>query len=464
MKLKLRNPFVFAGKESKPAQKSRNINIIKRNIVSMAMSLEVLDEWLELDEIEKIDSDASVIAAVSLRKSATLKKELLVTCDDESVKKEIERRIGFKFRQQALDTPLQGFSVFELMWEQINGIYYPTPVERNYQDFTFKGTELFYKPDDIKVPPFKTVTEVYAPKFNKPMGRPLYKTLFWLVKFKNASVDFWLDYMERFSSPWVIGTTDGDKDEMAENLYAMLAGDVAVIEQGDEVKLETPEDKGDFKELSKYADDQIRTTLIGATLLGMDAGGSYAASKEQNEVREDVAMTDEHILSSLIEQYLYAFKQVNNYAKELTVVLKDKDKENTSRAERDLNIYKMSGNKMRPTKEYLEKTYNISLEEVPSDGVIPNRFSPLIANKDGEKDYLGTQSPSASKLAAIDKDLLSQIEEIFANVESFEDAQTKLLELYGDLDTGKAEELLTHYIANAHILGSAEIEDENPKG
>lgn len=465
--LKFRFPVVFSNKEKTPEKKSRNINIIKKNIIAMANTLEVMDEWLEQDEIDKIDEDASVISAVSLRKSATLKKELLVTCEDEHIKEHLERRLNFTFRQQALDTPLQGFSVFELVWEEIEGQYFASPVERNYQEFTLKGTQLIYKPDDIKVPEFKAITGVYSPKFNKPMGRPLYKTLFWLVKFKNASVEFWLDYMERFSSPWIIGTTDGDKDEMAENLYAMLAGDVAVIEEDDKVDLKTPEHKGDFLGLSKYSDNQIRVTIAGATLLGENSGGSYAAAKEQNEVREDVAMTDEQILISLISQYIHAFKQVNNYTKDLSVTLKDKDKEKNQRAERDLKIHEMTGGKLRPTKEYLEETYQIRLEEIPNDGVIPNSMNPLIANKEGgseETDYLSTQMPPASKLKTIDNALLSQMEDIFANAESYDEALEKLLDLYDDINFKEVNELLSYYIANAHIFGSAEIEDENPKG
>ncbi len=460
----LRNPFALKETKKTPKKRTPNYNTLKKNIIAMANTLDVMEEWLDFEEIHLIDNDAAVTSAVSLRKSATLKKEMLITCDDEAVTKELERRLGFEFRQQALDTPLQGFSVFELLWEEVDGLYYPTPTERNYQEFTFKEGKLWYTPDDILVPPYKTITAIYAPKFNKPMGRPLYRTLFWLVKFKNASLEFWLEYMERFSSPWIVGTTEGDKDEMAENLYAMLAGDVAVVEEDDKVDLITPEQKGDFHELSKYADDQIRETLIGAVLMGSTSGGSFAAAKEQNAVREDIAMTDQYLLNSLIDQTIAAFIRVNNYTKDIQAELKDVDDQNNELSERDLRIHQMSGEKMRPTQEYLEETYKIKLEEVPKDGVIPN--SVVIANKAAVKtqDHIQTQLPAAKETKHLEDELVKHIEAIFANAESFEEAQKALLQSYEDLDTTEVEELLSNYIANAHLYGLSEVEDENPKG
>ena len=462
---------LFAAKETSQATpkktQKRNINAIKRNIIAMANSLDVMDEWLDLDEIALIDLDAAVLSAMSLRKSATLKKELIITCDDEVVQKTLHNTLGFEFRQQALDTSLQGFCVFELVWEEKDKYYFPKPVERNYQDFTFKQGMHWYLPDDKRVPDYKAITAIYSPKFNKPMGRSLYQTLFWLVKFKNASLEFWLEYMERFSSPWVVGTTEGDKNEMAENLYAMLAGDVAVVEEEDKVELIAPESKGDFKELSAYADDQIRETLLGSKLMGTAAGQSLASAKEQNQVRKDIAMTDEHILKSLLSQTIDAFIAVNNYSKPITIELKDEDDKNIDLAQRDLNIHQMTGNKLRPTQKYLEDTYKIQLEQAPQDNTTPSTIpnSLLIPNKDAaNKDHIAAQLPLASDTKSLELDLVKQIETIFANADTYEEALVALQTHYLDLDTTKVEEMLSTYIANAHLYGLAEVEDENPKG
>jgi len=428
-------------------------------------------KFLNDEEIEKIENDATFISSLSIRKSATLKKKLMVKCDDDVVKEEFEKLLSFSFREQALDTHLQGISIFELVWEQKQGLWYPTPKDRDYRDFELSHTlPLRYIISQEFVPPHKAVVGLHSPKFNRLHGRSLYNSLFWLIKFKNASVDFWIEYMQRFSSPWIVGTTEGDKDEMAENLYAMLGGDVAVVEDEDKIELITPRIKGDFKELSSYADDQIREIMLGGNLLGEVSGASLAASQTHKEVLEGIAMMDEHILQELIDGIIEQFKKVNNYTAELSASIKDKDAENVERAKRDLDIFNFSGGKYVPTKEYIEKTYGIELEEVeksislkdPLKGALAN--APYTFSATNKEDFLESQNIVGKELEHIEKSILLQIERAFEEAESFEDAFEVLEKVFTELDTKELEKLLTNYIANADILGKAEVESENPNG
>lgn len=464
MKWKL--PFKIIANKDEAPKKQRDIAVIKKNMLSMASTLDILDDWLDLDEIEKIDSDATVISSVGIRKSATLKKQVDIKCADENISKELKKIITFTFRQQALDTPLQGIGIFELLWEQKNGLYYPTIIERNYQNFKFQSEKLFYIPDNIEVPKYKAIYEVYSPKFNKPMGRPLYKTLFWLVKFKNASVEFWIDFMERFSSPWIVGSTDGDKDEMATNLYAMLAGDVAVIEQEDTVELKTPGSKGNFQELSKYADDQIREALLGGNLTGNVEGGSYAASQTHNDIKEDIAMTDEHIFISLCEQIIAAFIEVNNYSKPITIELKDSEDIGKDRAERDLVIHQMSGGKLMPTKEYLESTYNIQLEEIntqvddkpKANKMLTNRQKAIMLSEMLVDDV--EKAASSLDTETIEDQIVDEVLKIFDGCESFDDAFKALSDKYQDISIDSMTPTLRNVLFQAGLLGAFKAGNE----
>ncbi|MCF6207682.1 MAG: DUF935 domain-containing protein, partial [Sulfurovum sp.] len=213
------------------------------------------------------------------------------------------------------------------------------------------------------------------------------------------------------------------------------------------------------------ADDQIRETLVGSNILGSASGGSYAASKEQNRVREDVAMTDETILKSLIDQAIDAFVSVNGYTKPVSVELKDVDDINKDLSDRDLNIFKMSGEKFRPTQEYLEETYKIKLEEVPQISVqnmLPNTMR--FTNSDPLEDHLSKQLPSAEKTQPAEEEIVQQIEQIFETVQSYDEAFDALAAHYVSFDAPQLEAMLSDYIANAHLYGLAEVEDENPKG
>lgn len=450
----------------KPKRKTYNVSTLKQNIMEMTYYLDAR-EFLNDEEIKKIEEDATVISSCMIRKSATLKKELLVKCESKEVKEAFEKRLCFSFREQALDTHLQGISIFELVWHKEEGYWYPTPKERDYREFELSHTQpLKHILTQAFVPEHKAVVGRYSPKFNRLHGKSLYNALFWLGKFKNASVEFWIEYMQRFSAPWIVGTTEGDKDEMAENLYAMLGGDVAVVEDEDKIELITPRIKGDFKELSNYADDQIREIILGGNLLGEVKGASLAASQTHKEVLEGIAMMDEHILQTLINDIIEQFKKVNSFTGELTATIKDKDAENAERAKRDLDIFHFSGGKYVATKEYIEKTYSIELEEVenpsPPKGALetaPYKFSAT-----PKEDFLASQAIESTKSKAIEEAILKQIEESFAKANSYEEAFEILEAIFEELETKELEEVLAHYIANADILGKAEVESENPNG
>jgi len=443
-----------------------NVKALQKTIESIAYYLDARD-FLNDDEVLKIEADATFISSLSIRKSATLKKEIVVNCKDEAVAKEFKKIISFTFKEQALDTHLQGISVFELIWERKNGIWFPTPKERDYRNFELRPNEpLRYMLTNEFVPKHKAVIGLYGPKFNKLHGKSLYNALFWLIKFKNASIDFWVEYMQRFSSPWIVGTTEGDKDEMAANLYAMLAGDVAVVEDEDKVELITPKIKGDFKELSTYADDQIREILLGGNLLGEVKGGSLAAAKTHQDVLQNIAMMDEHILQSLIDDIVERFKEVNSFTQELSIEIKDKDAENVERAKRDLDIYNFSGGKYVATKEYIEKTYGIELEEVENTSSFKSalKTAPYTFSATQKEEFLESQNVVGKDLQSIEKSMLLQIEDAFSKASSYDEAFEALEQIFTELDTDKLEELLANYIANADILGKAEVESENPNG
>ena len=449
---------LFAAKKSPEKKQRRVARAVKKNIYTMSMELPVYQEWLSDDEIEKIENDAIVSSSMSIRKSATLKKEVRIQTKRDDISENFTEIFDFVFRQQALDCAFQGFSLFELNWSEKSGLLYPEPVERDYREFAIRNNKVIYLPLYQEVEPLKCAYAIYQPKFNKPMGRPLYHTLFWLRHFKAGSVEFWLDYMERFGTPWVVGkTAEGNKDEMAEQLYAMLGGDVAAIDEEDDIKIVTPSAKGEFKELSVYCDDQIRETILGGNLTGEAKSGSYAAAKVHNDIREDIAMIDEQIVTSLMSQIVAKFKKLNNIDDEIIVSLKDQDSPNYELAERDVKIVAMSGGRYRVTKEYIEKTYHVEVEESPQPAV-PNRAYALAQPK--PRDKIEKEAGKVDTKEA-EAQILEQVEKLFDGAESFEEAIDAIYKAYPDFDTQKVEQMIEKLYANSFIYGQARIGEDH---
>ena len=443
----MRLPKIFRSKKE-----PRKSAIVRQNIISLALELPV-QEWLDPQEIRKIDEDSTVISAVSIRKSATLKKELIIEAD-ERIAKEFERILGYTFRDLVLDTPLQGFAVFELNWYEKDGLLFPAPIERDYQSFALKDTKLYYGFDEVH--PLKAIYTLYRPKFDAPMGRPLYHTLFWLRRFKSAGVEFWAQFVERFGNPWVVGKTDAEPDELARELYAMLGGDVAVVDPEDEIELKTPPNsKGAFKELIEYCDLQIREAITGGNLTGEVKGGSYAAAQTHDKIREDIAMTDEHILREAIKRIIDAFKELNGYQKDIRFALKDRDDPNYDLAERDYKLAQTFNGRYAFSKEYLERTYHIELIELQTP--VAAKFSMSTTKKPQDTVEIFASSLDTTK---IEDALLVWVRRIVAEAQTYEEAMERIAEEFETLDEKSIYELLQRAIGLGMLYGNGEAMSE----
>jgi phage gp29-like protein len=439
----------------KPAPDKRTLKRLAATALTLAYELPVHGDWLGNEEIDKIENDATVLSAVSIRKSTTLQKELILSADDDEVVRQLERVLGYTFRSQVLDTVLQGLSVFELNWHASGFYYYPRPVERDYRLFSIKGETLYF--DQQSVDEFKAVWLTSRAKFNAPLGRPLYDTLFWLRRFKAASLEFWVEFLERFGHPWVIGKTDGDKDEMAEELYAMLGGDVAVLEGEDSIDLKLPSDKGAFREIVTYIDDQIREAIVGGNLTGNVQGGSYAAAQVHKEVSDDIAMADARILHEAVAAMIDRFVRLNRIdGMRIEFRIKDRDDPRSELAERDAKLAQAFGDAYRFDREYLENTYGIRLVDAATAPVAARRWSFSTALPADRLDRFVRDLDTSADEEAIAETL----ERIFADASSYEEAFERLRDAFGDLDEAKLLQTFDDFVQKSMIYGAAEAELE----
>ncbi len=430
---------------------------------SIMDDLPVYQRWLDQDELDKINRDATVISALGSRKAATLKKELIITCKNETLIEPLTNVFDHTVLRKILDAPFQGASVFELNWtvEPEGYLLLPKLVERSYREFTMKNGVLYYSPYGslTDIPEHKAVIALYEDKYHKPMGRPLAESLFWYVKFKNASLEFWVKFLEKYGVPWAVGKTEGDKNEMAEELYAMLSGDAAVIDKEDSIEIQTVGKSGDFDKITAYIDDQIRETILGGNLTGnVSGGGSYAATQTHNEIREDIAMSDEHTTLQLMRKVIESFRVLNGIKEPITIILKDKDDPNTALAERDERIYKMG---YKPTKDYVERTYNITVDEITTSATIANKHLQKLYAFSQNKPITSVEDiESGTDLKTIALSFQNQIVDIVDKCGTFEEAIDALHEAYPQMDIEALQDVMDSALQSSYILGSAQSEFE----
>jgi len=439
-------------------------------LAGLFKDLPVRREWLRTDAFARIERDDQVIASMGNRKAATLRKELIITTDDERSAVALRKVFRQDFIEQILDTPLQGMSVFELNYEDDEETNYwlPIPEELTFRNFVVKNRELRYDPygsgTGESIVPNKAVYALHKPKHDRPMGTALANALFWPVKLKGASLEFWLRFLEKYGVPWTIGKTSGEREEMAQEIYNMLSGDAAVIDEDDSIETVVTQKVGDFDKLVSYCDNQIAKVILGANLTSDVKGGSLAAADTHMTIRDDLAMTDEHIVIEVLYAVIKSFREVNGISAKISVELKDKDDPNIELSLRDWRISLMG---WQPTQEYLEGTYGIKVQPMPDKGSNP------IANKKlGKLLHFSATKPGDAidaGIGQIDTDpiamtLQKKVLEILESSETFDEAFRAIETAYPGLEFGELEQLLSDAMMNADILAAGQVEEENPEG
>ncbi|WP_297814067.1 DUF935 family protein, partial [uncultured Helicobacter sp.] len=282
---------------------------------------------------------------------------------------------------------------------------------------------------------------------------------------KNAGLDFWIRFLERFGEPWAVAKTQDDPNTLALEVSNMLNGSTAVIDKDEEIELIQPSAKSNFKELVEYCDSQINRFILGGNLTGEVTGGSLAAAQAHNEIRSEIALSDERILCYVCNRVISYFKALNGISEEITFSLFNEDEPKNELATRDKIIYEMG---YQPTQEYIEKTYNLKTtpltEPSPKDSTKKegeeNQDSKLVKNSLNNP-LIPFKLPLNKNLAfdAIDnwtenlklKDF--DLNSILQNTNSYEEALEILEKSLQGEELEMVEALLAEAIMNAQIYG-----------
>ncbi|WP_069637337.1 phage portal protein family protein [Campylobacter pinnipediorum] len=437
-------------------KKQRSINLISHNTTLIDMVVNAGVSSISDTDIDMILSDLTVTQCDVSRKAVTEKKEIQILCDNDEIKNEFYKIFNPDIVSQILETYLYGLNVFEVNYKQIGDLLYPRLIQRDFRQFKFNDLgEFVYNANgaEQEILQNKVIYALNRANFRKLYGDGLLKKLYFPVKMKNASLKFWFRFLEKFGSPWAVGKTDIDPEGLAKEVQAMLAGDTAIIDKDEELNLIQPTSNIDFSKLPLYFDNQISKVILGANLTSDVSGGSYAASKTHNEIREDLAANDAKILSFVMNKAIEFFKQVNGYNKELKAKLFDEDVVNKERAERDKSLFEMG---FTPTKKYITSTYNIELEEKEPQSLVPNKIS--LKDKTLPKHLDRIDKSLDSKEFDIhskntDKELELALNAILSQCSTYEEAFDKFNKLYSDYPLDELEKCMFKLMTNSSIAG-----------
>ena len=444
-------------KKKDKEKKDKQTLLLKNTLIEQILSLESPMQ-LSTKDITKITQDLVVSQCLLSRKAPVLKKKAIINAKEEKHKEILQKVFHDSILSQILDTHLYGLNPFEINWELENGIFIPKLINRDYRDFEYNAEgKLEFISNGFKqeIPDKKLVYGIFNQSWRNLYGESSLKKLYFSIKIKNAGMEFWIRFLERFGDPWAIGKTDDDPQSLAYELYNMLNGSSAVISKDEEISLVQPSSNVSFKEIVEFCDSQIRSFLLGANLSGYVSGGSYAATNTHNAIREEIALSDERILLYLCNKTIAYFCELNGITDSISLSLFDEGNPKNDLSLRDKTIFEMG---YQPTKEYIEKTYNIEVEEKESVHFANSTLNPYLIPfkkplKEGIKDNPAFKDNIEQFIEGLefqDFDILK----IIKGAKNFEEAMEKIQNAANGEQLEFLEEQFARAIANAKIYGA----------
>ncbi|EOY2886849.1 DUF935 family protein [Campylobacter jejuni] len=450
--------------------KSKREVILKNNsLVNTLINSSYLNV-LKISENDQrmIFKDLSFTQAHQSRRSVILAKELQIVCENEKIKESFEYLFNPDLIGQILETYLYGLNVFEVNYKLKDGFYYPILKQRDFRNFGFnENDELVYNGNGCEeiVEDKKAIYGLFGSNFLFKNGDALLTKLYFPVKLKNASLKFWMEFLERFGSPWAVAKTDSDPDALASEIHQMLNGDSAVIDKEEELDLIQPKAKANYNEIIDYLDNQIRSVVLGANLSSQVSGGSLAAAESHNQIRKDLAAQDGQIVLFILNRAIKFFKEINNFKDELYVQFFSEAEPKSELCERDLKLFHMGFNF---DEEYIKSTYNVegklikeTLEEKDFKNLENDKkvFDNKAKLESFEEDFIdkGLEQKEYLKVDEnMSKFFQEQFESIVKDCKDFNEALSKLKENFSSLEQSEFEKHLFIALNNSSILGYLE--------
>ena len=356
-------------------------------------------------------SDPHVGGCVRRRKAAIKGLEWRITTTnnekvDEFLQQVFERLPLNRIITQILDATLFGYQALEVQWVFESGRWYPISVEGKPQEwFVFdEENQLRLRTkenafDGILLPEKKFLLATQNATYVNPYGQGDLSLCFWAATFKKGGYKYWLDFVERYGSPWLVGkhprqAKQNEVDELLDSLVDMLGTAVAAIPDDSSIEMLEAGGKGAssqvFDNFLRYCKAEIAIALLGQNQT-TEADANKASATDGLEVTKDIRDDDARLVAECLTQLLAWVCELNfgRLEQQPAFELFEQESIDKVQAERDEVLHRIG---VRFTKPYLERTY--SFEE--GDIELASERMPEALKPEGKKMVNGEQQPDVT--------------------------------------------------------------------
>jgi len=385
-----------------------------------------------------------------------------------------------------LDAPLFGYQPVELMWKPVGRYWLPEEVlVKPPEWFRFDSdSQLRFMAKDAGqdgelCDPLRFVVARHDATWVNPYGQPDLAMCFWPGNFLKSGLKFWVQFVEKYGTPWVIGkvprgTPQNEAEHLLDALSRITQDGTAVMEEDDSVAIIEAAGKGAsgqvFREFLDTCKSDINIALLGQDQT-TDKETNFASATAGADVAASIRDGDTGVVLSALNRIIRRVVTVNFGDVAAPVyTLWEQESIDKTRAERD-QILAATGLRFKP--EYYAEEYGIAIEHIDT---APAPASPYLSGPAfAEPQALPApaDTPDVSDLVALDaatRTLKVQSEPLLegwlGEVKALVDAtpgdldavQTRLLEAYGHLDEADLVEVMGTALELAAEAGRQAVE------
>ena len=438
----------------------------------------------DISAYREILSDSHVGGCVRRRKAAIKGLEWRITPTgnektDEILTALFDRLPLSHIISQILDATLFGYQALEVMWESENGLLLPTAIVGKPQEwFVFdEENQLMLRTKDNRngdlVPEKKFLLATQQADFLNPYGRADLAMCFWAATFKKGGFKFWLEFMEKYGSPWLVGkhprqAQTKEIDELLDSMETMLGTAVAAIPDDSSIGMLESASKGAssqvFDDFLRYCKSEIAIALLGQNQT-TEAEANRASATAGLEVTRDIRDDDASLVERVFNQLLSWICELNFSVDTLpTFELFEQESIDKLQAERDKILTEIG---VSFTEQYIHRTYGFERGDIVMQEISPN---PSLQKKGTDKVDFAEPIPK-SVIETIGEQLevegeavvetwLHDIRDRLGQAESLEDFRNQLDSLIPELSYAEYGELLAWGSTAAQFAGRQSVDDE----
>lgn len=384
---------------------------------------------------------------------------------------------------QILDATLFGYQALEVMWENQNGLWLPTDIVGKPQEwFVFnEDNQLMLRDKNnyqgVPIPDMKFLLATQEASYTNPYGRPDLGLCFWAATFKKGGFKFWLEFTEKYGSPWLVGkhprqAQPHEIDDLLDSLEQMIGTAVAAIPDDSSINLLESGSKGGssqvFDDFLKYCKSEIAIALLGQNQT-TETESNRASATAGLEVTKDIRDDDASIVESCFNQLLKWIIALNFNVETLPMFeLFEQESIDKLQVERDQMLSQM-GVKFSP--EYLQRTYGFE-----NGDISVAETQPIANNKQDGEFNEPTINPKTTNIAdgiieqlemeaePVVESWLQDIQDKLSQAESLEDFRNQLDSLIPELSFAEYAQVMAMASTTAMLAGRQSVNEETKKG